>query len=153
MPERGYLMRAVGKVRELGLLVDRFLPGEQDASEAEMAALARRLLFGQALEAAAALSQEDVAALSPEKLAQMLVRLEQTRIAAGRLRLQESRAKDKAKEEIIAEMEAELPDRPDLLDQLIALLNEEEPETAAAPDVPGDCLERLEEKRMDAGGR
>lgn len=124
MPQRGNLVRAADKVREVARLVDRFLTGEQVGTEAEMAALARRLLLGQALEAAAALSREDVAALSPEKLVQMVVRLEQTRIAAGRLRLQETRGKDKAKEEIIAQLEEELPDRPDLLAGLTALLDE-----------------------------
>ena len=123
------LQRAVDKARQTEMLVERLVEREGvtyegcDPGEA-VADLARRMLLTRAVEAVAGIPPGDMAALTPDKLAQMISRLESTRISGERLRLQHDRAFTAAKEAIFTQLEDEMREHPDLLKKVAAVAEE-----------------------------
>lgn len=110
---------AVDKMRQTEILVDRLIQREGitydgcDPGEA-MADLARRMLMTRAVDAVAEMPPEEMAKLTPDKLAGMIARLESTRVSGERLRLQYDRAFATAKEAIFKELEEGMREHPDL---------------------------------------
>ncbi|MEE9276517.1 MAG: hypothetical protein V3V62_14525 [bacterium] len=124
------LRGGIEKMRRIEDLVNRLLwrlGGGDDAgqtrgapdsgadSESRMTALARRVLLTKAVEAAVDLSGDAMKALSPDQLARMISRFEETRIASDRLRLQWTKGVEAAKEAIIERLEEELREQPELM--------------------------------------
>ena len=118
------LQASIEKTRKIEHLVDKVceMAGEYDPDVCDpgeaIAAMARRMLLVQAVEAVAEIPPEAVQSLSPDKLAQMISRLEYARIAGERLRMQYERGFGAAKRAILKALEAELRERPDLLAQV-----------------------------------
>ena len=124
------LRGGIEKMRRMEDLVNRFLwpmsggdeagqaRGAEDSrgpSESRMSELARRVLLSKAIEAAADVSGDAMKALSPDQLARMISRFEETRIASDRLRLQWNKGFEAAKKAIIKVLEEELRERPELM--------------------------------------
>ena len=123
------LVDAAGKARQTEMLVERLVEREgvtyEDCDPGEATAdLARRMLLTRAVEAVAGIPPGDMAALTPDKLAQMISRLEYTRISGERLRLQHDRAFTAAKEAIFTQLEDEMREHPDLLKKVAAVAEE-----------------------------
>lgn len=123
------LVKSIDKARHTEMLVERLVQREGvtyegcDPGEA-VADLARRMLLTRAVEAVAGIPPGDMAALTPDKLAQMISRLESTRISGERLRLQHDRAFTAAKEAIFTQLEDEMREHPDLLKKVAAVAEE-----------------------------
>lgn len=121
----GHLQLAAEKMRNLELLVDKMLEHEgyyEGADPGEKAAaLARRMLLARAVEAAADIPPEMMRKMPPDKLAQMIARLESSRISGERLRLQYNKAFDTAKEAILEKLEEEMHGHPKLLEEVAQL--------------------------------
>jgi hypothetical protein len=116
------LRASAEKTKTLEVMVDRLLEhdGYYDGADPgeKVAALTRRMLLALAVEAASDIPPEAMARLPPDKLAQMISRLEHTRISGERLRVQYGIAYEKAKEDILAHLEDEMRTRPDLMKQI-----------------------------------
>lgn len=112
-------LRAAGeRMKNAEMLIDRILENEGyykgcDPGE-KVAALARRMLLTQAIEAVADIPPEEMAKLPPDKLAQMISRLEYSRISSERLRLQFNMAFEGAREAILTKLEEEMRGHPEL---------------------------------------
>ncbi len=108
---------AADKMKSIEVMVDRLLEhdGYYEGSDPgeKAAALARRMMLTLAVEA--------VADIPPDKLAQMITRLENSRISGERLRLQYTAAFEKAKQAILAKLEVEMRGQPELREQVAAL--------------------------------
>lgn len=120
------LHRSVDKARQTEMLVERLIQREgvsyEDCDPGEAVAdLARRMLLTRAVEAVAEIPPGEMAALTPDKLAQMISRLEQARVSGERMRLQYDRAFAAAKEAILVQLEEDMRDHPDLLKKVTAL--------------------------------
>ena len=119
------LFAAADKMKSLELLVDKMLEHDgyyEGADPGEKAAaLARRMLLARAVEAAADIPPEVMKKMPPDKLAQMIARLENARISGERLRLQYNKALDTAKEAILEKLEEEMRAHPKLLEEVAQL--------------------------------
>ena len=124
------LRGGIEKMRRIEDLVNRLLwrlsggddagqtKGAEDSrgdAESRMTALVRRVLLTKAVEAAVEVSGDAMKALSPDQLARMISRFEETRIASDRLRLQWTKGVEAAKEAIIERLEEELREQPELM--------------------------------------
>jgi len=119
------LFAAADKMKSLEVMVDRLLEHEgyyegSDPGE-KAAALARRMMLTLAVEAVADIPPETMKKMPPDKLAQMITRLEKSRISGERLRLQYNAAFEKAKEAILTKLEEEMRGRPELREQVADL--------------------------------
>ncbi len=119
------LLASAEKTKALEVMVDRLLEhdGYYDGADPgeKVAALTRRMLLALAVEAASDIPPEAMTRLPPDKLAQMISRLEHTCISGERLRVQYGIAYEKAKEDILARLEEEMRTRPDLMEQVAEL--------------------------------
>ena len=117
-----HLRESAKKTKALEVMVDRLLEREDYYDGADpgekVAALTRRMLLALAVEAASDIPPEAMSRLPPDKLAQMISRLEHTRISGERLRVQYGIAYEKAREDILAHLEDEIHARPDLMKQI-----------------------------------
>jgi len=112
------LQEAGERTKNIEMLIDRILEHEGysegcDPGE-KVAALVRRMLLTQAVEAVADIPTETMSKLPPDKLAQMISRLEYSRISGERLRLQFNMAFEGAREAILTKFEEEMRGHPEL---------------------------------------
>ena len=92
-----------------GLAADELDPAEATAY------VARRILLSRVVEAAALLSHDKMEKLEPAELTRFIMHLESSRLAGDRLRIRYEKLYAQAREDVIAELERAVADRPDLL--------------------------------------
>jgi len=114
------LKEAFQKTRRIESAVEKIIESVETLEDAvvdpgeAVAYLARRMLLARAIEAVAGVREGAMEGFGPEQLAQMILRLENSRIAGDKLRLSYERSYVQARRDVLEEIRELLKDHPEL---------------------------------------
>lgn len=122
------LLEGIRKTRRVEAMVDELIEevmaydGEGRDPGEKVAAVARRMLMTQAVEAVSQMGKESFENLTPEKLAQMVNGLERSRISAEKLKLEYQDGFAAAKMAIVKEVRESFRAHPEVMDKVCEIV-------------------------------